>query len=86
MKIAISVSRVFTGAIPTNLRVGPGAEFNVVGQMQPGDSLAIVGSNMDRTWWQVQTPDGLAWMAADVTLAARTVSVPVTDEVAGLNN
>jgi len=76
---------VFTGAQPTNLRAGPGTNFDVVGQMQPGDSLPIVGSNVDRTWWQVETSDGVAWVAADVTLAARTASVPVMDEVAGPN-
>ena len=74
---------VFTGNGLANLRSGPGAAFNVVGQMQPGESLPITGSNVDRTWWQVQTADGSAWVADSVTLAARYAAVPVVEEVAG---
>ena len=65
------------------LRAGPGTSFTVVGQMQPGDSYPIVGSNVDRTWWQVETALGPAWVAESVTLAARTTSVPVVEEAAG---
>ena len=70
---------VFTGANLTNIRSGPGTNFAVVGQMQPGDQLPILGSNADRTWWQVETADGPAWVAASVTLAARTAQVPSTE-------
>ncbi len=74
---------VFTGAGVANLRSGPGTDFDLVGQMQPGESLPIVGSNVDRTWWQVQTGDGPAWVADSVTLAARFAEVPVVEEAAG---
>lgn len=74
---------VFTGAQAVNLRAGPGLQFTVVAQMQPGDAYPIVGSNIDRSWWQVRSPQGLVWVAADVTLAAHTAEVPVTGEVAG---
>jgi dienelactone hydrolase len=74
---------VFTGSGLANLRAGPGVDFAVVGQMQPGDSLALVGSNVDRTWWQVQTPDGLAWVADSVILAAHFTGVPVVEDAAG---
>jgi hypothetical protein len=74
---------VFTGAGVANLRSGPGTDFSIVGQMQAGDSLPIIGSNVDRTWWQVQTADGPAWVADSVTLAAQFASVPVVEEAAG---
>lgn len=74
---------VFTGNGLANLRAGPGADFAVVGQMQPGDSLALVGSNVDRTWWQVQTAEGLAWVADSVVLAAHFADVPVVEDAAG---
>ncbi len=82
---------VFTGASVTNLRAGPGETFAIVGQMQPGESRAILGSNVDRTWWQVQTPSGPAWVAASVTpsatlrasLAARTAETLIVEEAAG---
>ena len=66
-----------------NLRAGPGVGFAVVGQLTPGASLPIIGSNVDRTWWQVQTPAGPAWAIANLTLAARAREVPVTEEAAG---
>ncbi len=87
--VALSESElptVFTGARATNLRAGPGTDFDIVGSMQPGESLPIVGSNVDRSWWQVQTSDGLVWVAVDVTLAAHTTAVPVTEEAAGPGN
>ncbi|MCO6453050.1 MAG: alpha/beta fold hydrolase [Caldilineales bacterium] len=66
-----------------NLRAGPGTEFDIVGQLAPSQTLPIIGSNMDRSWWQVQTPEGLAWVADSVTLAVRTQTVPVAEEAAG---
>jgi dipeptidyl aminopeptidase/acylaminoacyl peptidase len=71
---------VFTGAGIANLREGPGTGYAVVGQMQAGDRLPIIGSNADRSWWQVQTAEGPAWVAASVTLAARTRDIPVAAE------
>ena len=74
---------VFTGSGLANLRSGPGTSFPIVGQMQPGDSLPVIGSNVDRTWWQVQTADGPAWVADSVVLAARFAAVPVVEDAAG---
>ena len=74
---------VFTGSGLANLRSGPGTSFPIAGQMQPGDSLPLLGSNVDRTWWQVQTADGPAWVADSVVLAARFASVPVVEDAAG---
>ena len=54
-----------------------------MGQIQAGESLPITGSNADRTWWQVQTADGPAWVADSVTLAARFADVPIVEEAAG---
>lgn len=60
-----------------NLRQGPGTNFPVAGQLRIGETLPIVGRNDDGSWWQVQTPDGPAWIAGSVTLAAHTAGVPV---------
>lgn len=69
-----------------NLRVGPGADFDIVGQLTPAAAgLPVIGSNIDRSWWQVQTAEGPAWVIANLTLAFRTAAVPITAEAAGLN-
>jgi uncharacterized protein len=80
---AVEGPAVFTGSGLANLRSGPGTQFAVVGQMQPGEGLPVIGSNVDRTWWQVQTPDGPAWVADSVVLAARFAGVPVVEDAAG---
>ena len=60
-----------------------GPSFAIVGQMQSGESLPLLGSNVDRTWWQVQTTNGPAWVADSVVLAARFAGVPVVEDAAG---
>ncbi len=74
-----STPAVFTGNGVANLRAGPSTAFAVVGQMPAGASLPLLGSNTDRTWWQVQSASGPAWVSGAVTLAARTAAVPVVD-------
>jgi uncharacterized protein len=59
-----------------NLRAAPSTAAAIAGRMLQGDRLPIVGANEDRSWWQVETPHGTAWVAAHVTLAARTAGVP----------
>jgi len=49
---------------------GPSTDDEVVGTLSPGESLEIVGRNADSSWWQVATPDGLAWVAANVVTAS----------------
>ncbi|MCB0244669.1 MAG: alpha/beta fold hydrolase [Anaerolineae bacterium] len=79
----VAGATVFTGNGLANLRSGPGTSFNIVGQMQGGESLSIIGANADRTWWQVETADGPAWVADSVTLAAHFADVPIVEEAAG---
>ncbi len=73
----ISGPTIFPRVDTVNLRSGPGTNFEVVGQLRTGESLPIIGRNDDGTWWHVQTPDGPAWIAASVSLAAHTNGVPV---------
>lgn len=49
---------------------GPSTDDEVVGTLSPGQSLEIVGRNADSSWWQVATPDGLAWVAARAVTAS----------------
>ena len=76
---SILTPTVFSGVGPVNIRSGPGTDHAVVGQMQPNESLSIIGRNADSSWWQVSTPDGPAWVAASVTTAARFADVAVVE-------
>jgi dipeptidyl aminopeptidase/acylaminoacyl peptidase len=69
--------RVYSGGSHVNLRAAPDIHSTIVGKMGLGENLPIIGANGDRTWWQVQTGNGNAWVSASVTVAGHTRSVPV---------
>lgn len=63
-----------------NLRSGPGPAYDAIGVLTAGDTLDIVGRNADSSWWQVATPAGLAWVAANVVTAGNIdETIPVID-------
>jgi uncharacterized protein YraI len=52
-----------------NVREGPGPAYQVVGRLDGGGSLPIVGRSADGVWWQVQLDGRLGWVARQVVLA-----------------
>jgi uncharacterized protein YraI len=74
-----------------NLRGGPGTDYPIVGELQPGDCVTITGSNEAGDWYQLE---GGEWVAAFLIsgapaasgiglAAALATSTPVTPSVAG---
>lgn len=56
-----------SSASAINVRGGPGTVYPVVGQLQPGQPVDILGRNGDQTWWQVLLSNGNeGWVAASV--------------------
>ncbi len=50
---------------PTNLRKGPGTNYNKVGLLQTGEKLKIIGKNESGSWWQLQNDKGQpVWIIA----------------------
>lgn len=47
------------------------------GAVELGHAMPIVGRNADSTWYQVQSPFGLAWVSASVVKAERADGVPI---------
>jgi uncharacterized protein YgiM (DUF1202 family) len=41
-----------------NVRSGPGTDYPVVGQLEPGESAAVIGRNGDSSWWQIDLAGG----------------------------
>jgi len=60
-----------------NLRSGPGKNYEIVGSLNAGEKLPVIGRNSDYTWWQVEAPVGAAWVAASVI----TVNNPDKGEI-----
>jgi hypothetical protein len=59
---------------------GPSTDGEVVGTLSSGESLEIVGRNADSSWWQVASPDGLAWVAASTVTASHVDDrIPVVE-------
>ncbi|MCB0163075.1 MAG: SH3 domain-containing protein [Anaerolineae bacterium] len=63
-----------------NVRGGPGTDYSIVTTLAAGESLPIVGRNIDSSWWQVATPDGIGWVAAFVVTVSNTDdTIPIID-------
>jgi uncharacterized protein YraI len=52
-----------------NVREGPGQAYPVIGRLDGGKSLPIVGRSADGAWWQVRLDGRLGWVARQVVLA-----------------
>ncbi len=50
------------------LRSGPGTEFPIVGTVIQGQSVVLLGRNIDGTWLKIRMPDGLEGWVLAVTL------------------
>jgi SH3 domain protein len=56
---------------------GPGTEYEIVGSLEAGESVIVVGRNADSTWWQIIFDGGRAWIADKaVTAGPEAYRVP----------
>jgi hypothetical protein len=68
--------------IRANLRSGPGTNFAIVGKVNPGGSLELLGQSENDLWYSVAPPPGVtseeAWISADlVRMGGSADAVPV---------
>lgn len=47
----LTVDAGLTAAV--NVRSGPGTNYNIVGQLQPGQSALVTARSEDSSWWQI---------------------------------
>lgn len=53
--------------VPSNLRLGPGTEFELVGSIAVGEEVDIIGVNSGRDWYHIRYGDvGDAWIYAEL--------------------
>lgn len=58
-----------------NIRTGPGANFDVVGQLARGDGIDLIGRNADNSWVEIQVPGGASgWVSTRYILANTLIS------------
>lgn len=54
-----------------NLRSGDGPQYTVVGLVEAGDELIVLGTNVARSWWYVQVGDVRGWINAELANIVR---------------
>jgi hypothetical protein len=65
-----------------NVRSGPGTNYERIGAVQDGNTVAIIGRNANSTWWQIpyaDGPDAKGWISAGYGTATNTEDVPVVE-------
>jgi uncharacterized protein YraI len=73
---------VDTGAI--NIRSGPAPNTVSLGSVYGGTELPVTGRNASNTWWRVDSPFGIGWVAADlVAFQGNRDAVPIVSEPVG---
>jgi hypothetical protein len=75
----VTVPESSTTAI--NVRSGPGTNYPVLGQFEPGQATTVIGRNPDSSWWQVSLPDNsLGWVFGElVSLSGAGEGIPVVE-------
>jgi uncharacterized protein YraI len=68
-----------TATVNANLRAGPGTNYPVVGGLQEGDTVEIVGQTGDGGWYRVERANGsFAWVfAALIEVGSESGPIPV---------
>lgn len=68
-------------ATKINIRSGPGTDYPVLGQIEPGQSAPVTGRNQDNSWWQISLSDNsLGWVFGELVQASGTTgAVPVAE-------
>jgi hypothetical protein len=71
---------VIPGTEVVNLRSGPGTDFDVMGQLNEGVIVPVIGMTALRDWWQLSFDGGPAWVYAPlVEFTGDPSMVPVVD-------
>ena len=64
-----------------NCRSGPGVVFELINELEEGQTARVVGRNADSTWWYIRdpgNPGGKCWLSADVTeINGETSQLPI---------
>ena len=73
-------------SLNVNVRSGPGTNYPVVDQMEPGEEADVTGRNSDESWWKIDLPDDsgagtiAGWIFAElVTFAGDREDVAVAE-------
>jgi len=69
-----------TASVVVNIRSGPGTTYEIIGQMQQGQSAKALYISSDGEWWGIEmvgAPNGIAWVTAGFVQANNSEGLPV---------
>ncbi len=69
-----------TSSVVVNIRSGPGTTYEIIGQMQQGQSAKALYISSDGDWWGIEmpgAPNGVAWVTAGFVQANNSEGLPV---------
>jgi len=71
------VSLVITRAVQ-NVRSGPGLNYDIIGQLQEGDTAQVVGATVDFGWVAIDFRGTIGWLSRGILdLTGDTTTVPI---------
>lgn len=67
-----------TVSVDTSVYSGPGLDYAIVGSLEAGDTVVVVGRNADSSWWQIRFQGGTGWVPdTEVNASSGAYDVPV---------
>lgn len=75
-----SESPTLTTTIAVNVRSGAGTQYTIIGALREGETVEILATNADKTWWQIRYFTRRGWIfAALAEVNGDTAALPVMD-------
>lgn len=66
---------LLTALTDLNVRTGPGINYEIVGGLQSGDMVEVIGQNESHEWWKIRfdkAPGGEGWVSGDLEYSTTT--------------
>jgi hypothetical protein len=68
-----------------NVRGGPGTDYDILGVVNKGDELVIVGRLADNSWYQIDYKRQKGWIFGGLVIAENADDVPVITDIPPTN-
>lgn len=65
----------------TNIRSGPGTEYNLLGTSNPGDQFRVTGKNQAGTWWEIDYNGRTGWIFGELAAVTNGEGVAVAANI-----
>ena len=75
-----SESPSLTARVTSDLREGPSPRYNIIGELNSGETAPVTGRNADSTWWEISFQGKTAWIrGSGVSASGAAYGAPISD-------